>query len=430
MNPSTMAKGNNSMPESVLTPPKNLPDLAKDLFGIDQGSEKSRSELESYATSLKNSPNQIPKLTSRMPIEPTSISVPKLDINLIKDRFVDNTPAIANMSAVAKENTNPINAGLQIPNNDLRLIIEKAIADYLASMNSAVTHLNISPGTAPNIRNIMPHNIVDYNINPQIQDRSSSFFSEFEKYIMQGSRNDNINKSVINELLSGNLLDKMRHFHDENEKVLSSKFAELEDLEKLWIISMERSKSADLLNESLESEILYKSDHIKKLLTDYDLDKVSKDQRIMQNQMHNKKMPFDIFQMLRRKDDNQKTDTHAIVSKSTNNNVLIKDNTEDLINKYNRSALSFEKDIINNIVISDPSKYFYVCDGVVVRSIRELISALARMSDTTYNYHVTHERNDFANWIREIFNQPELADAVILIKSRAELLNFLVRSSI
>ena len=51
--------------ESTLNPPKNLPDLAKDLFGSDQSNNKSHAELESYDKALKESAKLAPPASIR-----------------------------------------------------------------------------------------------------------------------------------------------------------------------------------------------------------------------------------------------------------------------------------------------------------------------------------------------------------------------------
>jgi hypothetical protein len=67
-----------------------------------------------------------------------------------------------------------------------------------------------------------------------------------------------------------------------------------------------------------------------------------------------------------------------------------------------------------------PEKYFVLHSGICIRNIEELAHMLDTMSDADYSYHVNDAKNDFANWIRDVFNKPELADAIIPIKDRKE----------
>lgn len=52
---------------------------------------------------------------------------------------------------------------------------------------------------------------------------------------------------------------------------------------------------------------------------------------------------------------------------------------------------------------------FYMIDGSVLSDLNELSEAYDRMSEDIFNYHVSEEKNDFANWILNIFQEKELA---------------------
>ncbi|MBI2575519.1 hypothetical protein HYV82_06565 [Candidatus Woesearchaeota archaeon] len=55
---------------------------------------------------------------------------------------------------------------------------------------------------------------------------------------------------------------------------------------------------------------------------------------------------------------------------------------------------------------------FWLSDGRVVRSAVGLADAVSTMSDEVYAYHANQFRNDFADWIRDIIKDGELAYAV------------------
>lgn len=57
--------------------------------------------------------------------------------------------------------------------------------------------------------------------------------------------------------------------------------------------------------------------------------------------------------------------------------------------------------------ITDPSKYFYVCDGTVLKSLGDLRKALKTMSDGVYNDHAS--RDDWAKWVAEVVGDTALA---------------------
>ncbi len=52
---------------------------------------------------------------------------------------------------------------------------------------------------------------------------------------------------------------------------------------------------------------------------------------------------------------------------------------------------------------------FWITDGRVLSNLVELRDALASMTDDVFMYHVTKERNDFADWIEYVLQDAELA---------------------
>ena len=48
-------------------------------------------------------------------------------------------------------------------------------------------------------------------------------------------------------------------------------------------------------------------------------------------------------------------------------------------------------------------------DGSVLRNMKELRDALARMADHTFAHHSNAERSDFANWVRDVIGDKKLA---------------------
>jgi hypothetical protein len=57
-----------------------------------------------------------------------------------------------------------------------------------------------------------------------------------------------------------------------------------------------------------------------------------------------------------------------------------------------------------------PEKYFRVCNGMVFKSIDEFKKNLFNIDDLSFDYHVNSKKNDFANWIGDVFQEKELAD--------------------
>lgn len=65
--------------------------------------------------------------------------------------------------------------------------------------------------------------------------------------------------------------------------------------------------------------------------------------------------------------------------------------------------------IVSNV---SEDKKFWVCDGRVLKNLKDLENALRTMNDGTYRYHVNDNKNDFYNWIKDVFNNSKLADEI------------------
>jgi len=67
-----------------------------------------------------------------------------------------------------------------------------------------------------------------------------------------------------------------------------------------------------------------------------------------------------------------------------------------------------------------PDKYFVLCDGRKIKSAKELADVLQLITDDMFKYHVTDTKNDFSNWINDIFGEPELAKKIRAVRNRIE----------
>ena len=56
--------------------------------------------------------------------------------------------------------------------------------------------------------------------------------------------------------------------------------------------------------------------------------------------------------------------------------------------------------------------HFVLVNGQRLGDIKELADALEDMADHVWAHHVTHERNDFATWVNDIFIDAELAKSL------------------
>ena len=58
----------------------------------------------------------------------------------------------------------------------------------------------------------------------------------------------------------------------------------------------------------------------------------------------------------------------------------------------------------------DQNLSFYLNDGRRLYNLRDLENALQGMNMALFSYHVNEQRNDFANWIQDVFGFVELAN--------------------
>ncbi|MEM2915996.1 MAG: DUF5752 family protein [Candidatus Woesearchaeota archaeon] len=74
-------------------------------------------------------------------------------------------------------------------------------------------------------------------------------------------------------------------------------------------------------------------------------------------------------------------------------------------NKKNTSALA-------------PEKCFYVSDGSVYATLAQLAKGLRKMHPDTYAYHANEQKNDFHNWVRDVFGEQKLAQKLLTAKNQ------------
>jgi|GEM_PF-1489233 len=75
---------------------------------------------------------------------------------------------------------------------------------------------------------------------------------------------------------------------------------------------------------------------------------------------------------------------------------------------------------MNETVLEDSKLFFWLKSGTGLKSIREMANALTTMGDDEWVYHVNERKNDFSNWIRDVFGERELAEFLRRCRSKAE----------
>ena len=77
--------------------------------------------------------------------------------------------------------------------------------------------------------------------------------------------------------------------------------------------------------------------------------------------------------------------------------------------------------MVRNIGEAPPDKRFVLKDGRLLKDMVELSHALEHMSDDVFNHHVNAYRNDFKNWVGDVFGEKELASQIDKAKTRTDL---------
>ena len=73
---------------------------------------------------------------------------------------------------------------------------------------------------------------------------------------------------------------------------------------------------------------------------------------------------------------------------------------------------------MNETILADPAKYFWLKSGRSLRSIRELANIFPSLSQEEYYFHANEQKNDFSNWLATIFNETELAEKLRHCKTK------------
>lgn len=66
----------------------------------------------------------------------------------------------------------------------------------------------------------------------------------------------------------------------------------------------------------------------------------------------------------------------------------------------------------DNALIAPPDKYFYTVDGKILTNIHQLSEYIKNCSNEHFQHHVSSARNDFYNWIADVFGISGLAKQI------------------
>lgn len=74
-----------------------------------------------------------------------------------------------------------------------------------------------------------------------------------------------------------------------------------------------------------------------------------------------------------------------------------------------------------------PEQAFVCIDGQRAINLKELVKMLERLDQQHYDYHVTREKNDFANWVQGVFKDGHLAANFRSARSKKEAFQYAKR---
>lgn len=66
-------------------------------------------------------------------------------------------------------------------------------------------------------------------------------------------------------------------------------------------------------------------------------------------------------------------------------------------------------------------KYFVLANGKPVKHVKELAEVLEHLEDHVFDHHVNPEQNDFHLWVKEVFDDVQLAKKMLGISDKKKL---------
>lgn len=73
--------------------------------------------------------------------------------------------------------------------------------------------------------------------------------------------------------------------------------------------------------------------------------------------------------------------------------------------------------------IDDSKKYFYCNNGKVAKNLKELMIILENYPEKDFTRHLNQNKNDFANWIKDVFEEDKLARRISWAQTKEEIID-------
>ena len=86
-----------------------------------------------------------------------------------------------------------------------------------------------------------------------------------------------------------------------------------------------------------------------------------------------------------------------------------------------KSATKSKVQVYNLSQPAPENKYFVLANGKPVQHVAELAEILDDIEDHVFNHHVNPERNDFHNWVKDVFEDVQLAKKMLGVSDKKHL---------
>lgn len=77
------------------------------------------------------------------------------------------------------------------------------------------------------------------------------------------------------------------------------------------------------------------------------------------------------------------------------------------------------KTILDNV---NPEHHFKLSDGSAIKNLYELKEKISKINEGMFKHHVREDKNDFHNWVRDVHKDKKLADNLLKIKDKNQLI--------
>jgi mannitol/fructose-specific phosphotransferase system IIA component (Ntr-type) len=223
------------------------------------------------------------------------------------------------------------------------------------------------------------------------------------------------------------------------EEDLIKELEQLKILEQKWQVQkLALEEDLKFLHER-EREIQAKVEELKRISNELNLFKNVKPEQyfrlyngVVLKNLHDL---IDILEII-----DEETFNHHVTNDKNDFSAWIKDAIKDknLAEKIKKAKtkeemieiLETEPLVMENIKLEykkhlPPRKYFWLANGVVIKSLYQLLDALKAMNNELFEKHVNEEKNDFSSWVKNTLKNNDLAERLEKAKTKEEMVDIL-----